>query len=244
MKRWLSLILLVVVALLEAIAVHRSWVTGPVAVASFLVIEAALVIIALRKDPNHPIKKLIRQELRAWRTCYFLLCRRTDYPHNAIPMTSHRRWAQIPAMLSLAGIIEIAAVDLLVPSPVIRLILLVLSLYSLVLLWAFFAQIKVFPSYIHNQQWVLRRGETIIASFSTPQVAHLSKARGFRTDLHAISGSTLVLGSTEGTNCCFEFCEPILARAPRYPWQPPTWVSVTQCLMWIDDPAIAINRYC
>lgn len=241
MKRWLHLIPLLVVVFVEIAAYRYGLLSGGMAVVTFILIEALLVGIILSKDKNHPVRRLMAAELQAWRTLFMLLTRKTEYPPGAIPLFSHQRWYQLPAMLTVAVIIEIIAVELLVPWQWLRILLLLLSIYSLLLLWAMFAGIKVHPSYVYNNALTLRRGRKSIATIPLTHIATITYSRGFDSDLHLAKDHVLTLGGPEGTNVLVTFSQAQPVQATGYFWQHRPMLSIQQCHLWLDQPDNLIN---
>lgn len=241
MKRWRFLILLALLILAETIAVHHRWISGRIAIGIFLIIEVVIVVAALYRDNSHPIRRLMITELKSWLTLLLLIRGKSEYPVGAIPLHGHKRWYQLPAIFTIAVAIEIIAVEMLISIGWLRLVLLVLSIYSLLLLWAWFAGSKVHPSFIQHDTVVLRQGRKIIATIPVAEIERITYQRGYRTDLHLVQGNTVILGSSEGTNIAITRHKPIPMKATGYFWQQLPMLDIKHCQIWLDNPNILIN---
>ena len=241
MKRWWFLILLALVVLTEIITVHHGWISGKVAIGAFLIIEVLIAVVALYLDSDHPVRRLLATELKSWHTLFLLIRGESEYPPEALPLYGHKRWYQLPAIFTAAVALEIIAVEMLVPIGWLRVLLLVLSVYSLLLLWAWFAGSKVHPSFIQDDTVVLRQGRKVIATIPLTAIAHMSYQRGYSTDLHLVQDDTATLGSSEGTNIAITLDDPIPMKATGYFWQRLPMVDIKHCHIWLDDPDSLIN---
>jgi hypothetical protein len=236
MKRWRFLILLAVVILAEIIAMHCGWISGRIAIGIFLIIEALIAAVALYRDSDHPIRRLLATELKSWVTLVLLIRGKSEYPTGAMPLYGYKRWYQLPAIFTAAVVIEIIAVEMLVSIGWLRVLLLVLSIYSLLLLWAWFAGSKVHPSYIQYDTVVLRQGRKIIATIPLTDIARMTYQRGYSTDLYLVQDDTVTLGNSEGTNIAITLHDPIPMKATGYFWQRLPMLDVKHCHIWLDDP--------
>lgn len=241
MKRWRFLILLALVVLAEIVAFHHGWISGRLAIGIFLIIEVLIAVVALYRDSDHPIRRLMATELQSWRTLILLIRGKSEYPVGATPLNGHKRWYQLPAIFTVAVAIEIAAVEILVSLGWLRLVLLVLSIYSLLLLWAWFAGSKVHPSFIQHDRLVLRQGRKIIAAIPVAEIERITYQRGYGTDLHLVQGDTVTLGSSEGTNIAITLHKPIPMKATGYFWQRLPMLDIKHCQIWLDNPDNLIN---
>jgi len=97
-------------------------------------------------------------------------------------------------MFTVAIVIEIIVIELLVPWPWLRLLLLLGSLYSIPLLWGYLAGRVVHPHYL-GEDLVLREGRTEVLRVPATDIVAVREVRGF-----AARREGLILGGPEGTN--------------------------------------------
>lgn len=244
--------LLLVPALLVAAAdlwlVGTGRISGPVAVAALFTAELVLLgvflgsswLVARRREipltTLVPPLKLFVWEISAWRDLWFLLRGRVLVPADAVALPARRGMWQLPTMFSAAIVIEIVAVELLLPSLWLRLVFLVASLYSLPLMWGMVAARMIRPHYLTADELVLRRGTMVVARIPHPQITAVRRDRGFGAEQWDISAKVLTLGGQDGTNVLLTLAEPVPAGHDRWPWQPEHSSPVAIVRLWLDEP--------
>lgn len=245
-KPLLALALLVAVADLWLLGTGR--ISGPVAVAALLTGELVLLgvflgsswLVARRRSipltTLVPPLKLVVWEAAAWRDLWFLLRGRTLVPAGAVALPARRGMWQLPTMFSAAIVIEIVAVELLLPWLWLRLVFLVVSLYSLPLMWGMVSARMIRPHYLTADELVLRRGRTVVARIPRLQITAARRDRRFGAEQWDIAAEALTLGGQDGTNVLLTLAEPVLAGHDRWPWQPEHSSPVSTVLLWLDEP--------
>lgn len=174
----------VAVALADAWLWWTGRVSGVGAVALFLAVEAALggtyVWSSLRRGIRPLPVRILLHEIRAI--------------DDLGQLPARTRWWHLPAMFTVAIVIEIIVIELLVPWPWLRLLLLLGSLYSIPLLWGYLAGRVVHPHYL-GEDLVLREGRTEVLRVPATDIVAVREVRGF-----AARREGLILGGPEGTN--------------------------------------------
>lgn len=206
-------------------------VSGAGAVAFFLGVEATVFagyLLWCRRRGVHPLETLpllryVRVELHAWADLSRLLRRRTVVPEGTVALHARRGWWQLPAAFTAAIGIEIIAVELLVPWLWLRLLLLVTSLYSIVLLWGVLAGRVVHPHHLGGEL-VLRQGREEILRVPVDEIGTVRSVRGFEADTRVVRDGRLTLGGPEGTNVEVVFTTP--------------QDGVDSCALWLDDATV------
>ncbi|OFP19774.1 hypothetical protein HMPREF2976_03815 [Corynebacterium sp. HMSC077D10] len=212
---------------------------GSEIVAGFIALElflAGLFLFANRDKDLVPVRA-VKSELQVLTTGVLLLLRQRRYSGGALD--SYRGWWVIPAAVTGATGIECIAIELLVPWVWLRAVILVVSLYSLVLLWGVFGAAFVYPHFVDGDL-VLRHAGRDIARIAPSAVASIVQSRGYSHERHAVDVDTLILGNGDGTNIHIELASPVLVSAPRWPWQKEHAVSINDVRVWCDAPAEAV----
>ena len=138
--------------------------------------------------------RILLHEVRAITDLGRLLRGRVVVPEGAVPLHARTRWWHLPAMFTVAIVIEIIVIELLVPWPWLRLLLFAGSLYSIPLLWGYLAGRIVHPHYL-GEDLVLREGRQEILRVPATDIVEVREVRGF-----AARREGLILGGPEGTN--------------------------------------------
>lgn len=223
-------------------------ISGPVAVAALLAGEFLLfglfLLVSHRQSRRLgvpltqlvPPLRLVTVEAGAWADLWRLFRGRVVVPEGAVALPARQGIWQLPVMFSAAVGIEIMAVELLLPWPWVRLVLLILSLYSLPLFWGFFAARSVRPHYIDRNALVLRHGRTVVARVPRASVDTVTGQRRFDDGEWAISDEALMLGSSTGTNVTLTLRSPVSATAQRWFWQSGQITPVRRIHLWLDEP--------
>lgn len=162
-----------------------------------------------------------------------LIARRPDVPDGARGYTYHRQSA--PMMWTMVGlvVIETAVVHLVVPWDIIRLVLLVLSLYSLIWIVGFIAGFMVRPHLMTDSELVIRHGPKKILVIPVADIERIQTKRrdlsGTRS-IRYVADSGLHLAQGGQTNLDVTLTKPING-VPQAVGQPVGRVS-----FWADDP--------
>lgn len=194
---------------------------------------------------KHPGIRLLLSELRLWQDLFLLCWGRTVVPAGSAPLTATQGLWFLPGALTAVTAVEVTAVELLVPSAVVRLAVTVVSVYSLLLLWAVFGRRRVYPSFVDDWSLVLRQGRTVLAEIPRNSIAEVTVDRTFRADRATVDDTILVLGNGAGTTLRIRLNDRTVVTDPdRWPWQKGQNVDITEILMWVDDPAgsVAVLR--
>lgn len=184
---------------------------------------------------------LIRHEWDAVRNVYRVAKRIHVAPKDAVILSARRGWWQVPAMLTVAIAIEVIVVDLLIPWPTVRIIVLAVSLYGLLIMWGIIAGRAVYPHYL-SEELVLRNGRTVVCRAPINAIEEFRHDRSFHSAQYEIESRRLILGSSEGTNVTVVFRTPQEVALPRWPWQRRRTEKVDECALWLDDAPTALAR--
>ena len=193
---------------------------------------------------RHPAVWLFRHEIRVWADLIRLMRRKRVVAPGQVPIPAETGLWGIPGMMTIATIIEIIALELLLPWPAVRVVLALVSIYSLVILWGLIGQRAVHPHTL-GPELVLKRGRTIIARIDVADVAEAVVSRDYAAEQYAVDGGVLTLANGQGANVHVT----LLPDADSAQAQPPTWIpwkkkpmeTVTEIALWADDPIEAVS---
>lgn len=224
---------------------HTDAISGVIALLSIFIGELLLALVALALALRHsrkteiplttliPPLHLIVLEAHMFIDFYRVLRGDVQAPQGSTTLPATTGLWTLPSALTAVTAIEIIALELLLPWPIARGILVVLSIYSLIWLWAIIGQRAVYPHYFTQDALVLRRGRTVVATLT--RIDAITLERNFDSDPYNITEDILILASSEGSNVRIR-CQPTPAKPFRWPWTNVSPKLITQVKLWIDDP--------
>lgn len=242
------------VVAVDLVLVLTGRLSGGVALALLLAIEAALLafffLVSWRESRVRgvplvqlvPPLALIIKEIHAWSDLFRLFRGRHYVPQGCTPLPARTGLWQLPIMLTVAVLIEVVVVELLVPWLWLRLPLLVISLYSLGLMWGMLAARAIYPHYIDHEgsRLVLRRGRMTVLHVPLEALARISHERSYDSIEHQVENEQLTLGGNSGTTTRLDLNQPLPAVLDRWPWQPRNTAEVTRINFFVDEPDSAV----
>ncbi len=162
-----------------------------------------------------------------------LIARKPDVPDGTRGFTYHRQSA--PMMWAMVGlvVIEIAVVHLVIPWDIVRLVLLVVSVYSLIWIVGFIAGFMVRPHLLDDRTLVLRHGPKTVVVLPLTDIERIETTgrdlSGMRS-IRYVDGSGLHLAQGGQTNVDVTLTRPIngVLQAEVHP--------VDRVSFWADDP--------
>lgn len=192
---------------------------------------------------DDPYWRMVAAEARTFASLGRWIARRPDVPEGAVAIGYSRGTLGMPLALAIAALIELVAVHLLVPWPVVRLVLDLLGVYGLLMVLGWLAGRIVRPHLIVGDELVLRSGPHICARVPLSAVADVRRDRRVSpTDagIHAIGDAdgaeALTLPGPDGTNLSIDLAQPVDSAVPAYPWFRPEPSEVTRLCLHVDDP--------
>ncbi|MFD5867711.1 hypothetical protein ACFWGD_03715 [Corynebacterium sp. NPDC060344] len=192
---------------------------------------------------RHPAVWVFRHEIRVWADLIRLLRRQRVVPPRRIPIPAVEGLWGIPGMMTVATIVELIAIELLLPWPEVRVVLALVSIYSLLILWSFIGQRVVYPHSV-GPELILRHGRTIIARIDAAAVGEVLVVRDYAAEQHAVGGGVLTLSNGQGTNVRVALhagAVPVETRPPTWiPWKKKPMETITEVALWADDPIEAV----
>ncbi|MEV0675125.1 hypothetical protein AB0I60_01240 [Actinosynnema sp. NPDC050436] len=113
---------------------------------------------------------LLRRERDGLRAIASLVRGRKDVPAGATAIPCGSAQKTFLVVMMVLGPVELVLVDLLVPWPWLRVVLLVLAVYSTVWMLAFYAGVHTRPHYVDDDRLVVRLGHLVSVSVDVGSV--------------------------------------------------------------------------
>lgn len=201
--------------------------------------EVALVfVLAFR---SRRARRMFRAEFALWVDLYRLVRRRVVVPPGAVAVPASPSLL-LPLALTAATAIEIVVVELVISLWWVRVVVAVVSLYSLAILWAFVMGPRIYPHYLADSELVLRAGRTVVARIPAAVLNRARRDRDYGTPSQRVEGDTLTLAGVEGTNLRLELKRPVEAQEFAWPWQSAQTREVASVRLGVDDPETFITQ--
>lgn len=167
------------------------------------------------------------------------ILRRQDVPRGTTAFSYHRQAA--PVMWVMVGLIaaETLALHLIVPWPMVRLVLVILSLYSLLWVLGFIAGFVVHPHLLSPDTLTLRHGPRVRVAIPVSSVAGIGIREGELPGLRSVRYTpasapggehVLHIAHAGRTNTVISLSTPLPGGSPT------DNEPVTQIHAWVDDP--------
>lgn len=207
----------------------------------FGLVVLVLLGVQIAQATRHGIKSVLPvrvflQELQLWRDFYYFVRRRQFFPTDAQPIMHTKGMWTLPIAIGCASIIELIAIELLLDSLTLRLLLAVLGGYGIFMLIAYCGRQYVYPSFLDGSTLVLKVKGAQVAVVPRDAISCFRHGRTFATDQHCIADDGLILGGAEGTNIEVLLNRPVLVESPRWWWQQKKEAAVSRIDMWADEP--------
>ncbi|MDO4760521.1 MAG: hypothetical protein Q4A31_01195 [Corynebacterium sp.] len=184
----------------------------------------------------HPAVRLLVKELRLLSDLVRWIRGHILVPEGAIVVSRQGRELTLPIAITVASAIEIVVIELLLTNPQLRLILFLLSVYGVIIFWAYVAQQCIRPSYLTQQECVLRQGGILLGTIPLNTIIWCGHVRGHDDQRRGIVDTRLNLGTSEGTNFLLRLTTPIRVPHERWWWNKQRWSFVTEVALWADQP--------
>lgn len=258
LHRWAPAVTAAVVAV-DAVLLAAGAITGGGAVRLFLAVEAPLLGVtavavaaavrshrrrgdslpaaARRVAAQSPFAPAVRAELRSYRALWMWARRRCDVPPGAVALHAGRGTVALPAAFAVATIVELVALDLLLPWLWLRVAVAALSLWSLLILGGFVALGRTRPHYLLGDTLVLRRSGSTVASVELAGIAAVVRRRRWSPTSPTVEDGRLALPNQDGTCVDIVLHDPVPARIPAWPRRGPVQ-DVDTVSLHLDDPEL------
>lgn len=181
--------------------------------------------------------RFLRNRGRAYHGVWLWLRRRTDCDgREREPLPGTRGVLAMPLAFLAATLLEMAVLHILIPWAWLRFSLVVLSLWSLLLLFAVFVADIAYPHYATDRALVLRRGGRTIATIAFDRIAAVVEHRRYNHTGTALDGDRLFLAGPDGTTVDVTLREPVDVRVESPLPGGRISAAVARISLFLDDP--------
>lgn len=229
--------LTVVIIVVDAILWATGVITAAVAVVLFLALELplGLIVIALlvrqygrerrsgvsrrkaleRMGATEPFIRLIVAELGNLNSLWLLIRgKRVGVDENTIGLSYAKGTLGLPIAFLVATVIEVIILYLVIPWVWLRVVILILSVYSVILVLGYLASRVVHPHLLNNEYLLLRAGRHVIARIPGGNIAKVMVTNRYKHTYPVEEDGHLHLASSLGTNVDLVLAEPVQAALP------------------------------
>ncbi len=156
---------------------------------------------------------MVKHEMGVFASLFRWIGRNKDLPDGATEIPYGKPLRQLMIVLLMVGILEIAAIHLLIPWRIPRIILLILSIYSLFWIIGLLASTIVYPHYVTGEALVIRFFHYHTISIPLSQVKSVESATRTAPENKTllITDDALYLNVLGSTNCLVSYNAPQLA---------------------------------
>lgn len=169
-----------------------------------------------------------------------LITRRPSVPEGAAKFTYHRQSSPMMWTMVALILVEVIVIHLVIPWETVRLIVLVLSVYSLIWVIGFIAGFMVHPHLVKDDQLVVRHGSKIALTIPFADIERLAAnrqdlpgTRSTRYDAPQEGGSAGTLRLAQGGQTNVE----VTLTRPLHGGTATRGKLVRRIHIWADDPS-------
>ncbi|MFI5718001.1 hypothetical protein [Nocardia sp. NPDC051750] len=181
--------------------------------------------------------RLLRNQARLYRGLWLWLRRTTDRgSRERQPLTATRGVLALPMAFLAATLIEVVVLHLVIPWAWLGITLAVLSLWSLVVLFAVAVADIAYPHYATGQELVLRRSGRVVARVPLDRIAAVADCRRYNHTATAFENGRLFLAGPDGTTADLTLRVPVTVRIDSLLPSARIAADATRISLALDDP--------
>lgn len=192
--------------------------------------------------------RLLRNQARLYTGLWLWLRRATDRDsREQQPLTAGRGVLTLPMAFLAATLIEVVVLHLVIPWAWLSITLAVISLWSLVFLFALVVADIAYPHYVTGQDVVLRRTGRVAARIPLERIAAVAECRRYNHTAPAFEDGRLFLAGPDGTNADLTLHDPVTVHIDSLLPSGRIAAETTRISLSLDDPATlrtALNTPC
>ncbi|MFD4402270.1 hypothetical protein ACFWPH_05840 [Nocardia sp. NPDC058499] len=180
----------------------------------------------------------LRNQARLYRGLWLWLRRTTDRDsRDQQPLTAARGVLALPMAFLAATLIEVVVLHLVIPWAWLGITLAVVSVWSLVFLFAVVVADIVYPHYVTGREVVLRRSGRVIARVPLDRIAAVAECRRFNHTATAFDDGRLFLAGPDGTTTDLTLRDPVAVHIDSLLPSGRITARTTRICLSLDDPA-------
>lgn len=189
---------------------------------------------------KHPGIRLLLHELALWRDLLRWIRKILAVPEDSQPILAKSGRLSLPIAMTCVSVVEIFVVELLLTG-LTRWVVLFVSVYSLLLLWAFVGRGFVYPHFLTKNEIVFRHFGKEICRVPLSFVSSACQYRSYYSKARDITSGVLILGGSNGTNVRLMLTHPTAALPDQWPWQAKKSSKITEIQFYCDRPKELLN---
>lgn len=194
------------------------------------------------------VSRLLRNQGRLYLGLWLWLRRTTDRDSRAQqPLTSARGVLAQPIAFLVATLIEVVVLHVLIPWVWLTITLAVVSLWSLVALFAVVVADIVYPHYVTEREVVLRRSGRVVARVPRDRIVAVAECRRYNQTAAVFDNGRLFLAGPDGTTADLTLRDPVAVRIDALLPGARIAAETTRISLSLDDPTVlrrALNAAC
>ena len=179
----------------------------------------------------------LHNQARLYRGLWLWLRRTTDRDSRDQPLTATRGVLALPMAFLAATLIEVGVLHLVIPWAWLSITLAVVSVWSLVFLFAVVVADIVYPHYVTGREVVLRRAGRVIACVPLDRIAAVAECRRYNHTATAFEDGRLFLAGPDGTTADLTLHDPVAVLIDSLLPSGRITAQTTRISLSLDDPA-------
>lgn len=179
------------------------------------------------------VRRAVRFEVGTWRSLARWLLRRPDVPAGGTPFAYRSTLVAPMVVMIVVSLIEVVAVDLLLPWPSVRMVLLVVGVWGTALVLGMLAAVTVHPHVVGPSGLRVRHGLSLDVHVPWDAVAGVRRVRRSRDGRTVqLDGRALHVVVSGQTTVEVTFTRPVTVTLPR-----DRTAEITELHLHADDAA-------
>ncbi|WP_283135450.1 hypothetical protein [Rhizohabitans arisaemae] len=186
---------------------------------------------------SNPMIRLVVSELVTLHSAWLLIRRRRHGVGADVRGFGYVKGSMtVPMLLVVAVLIEAALMHFLIPWAWLSAVLLLLSVYTLVLIFGLIARQIVHPHLLDSRTLTLRSGDHVVACVDVSLIGEVTSLKRAQHTWVAEEDGHLHLASSEGSNLDIRLTQPVEAVLPAYFARNCRRVVADRLSLYLEDP--------
>lgn len=148
----------------------------------------------------------------------------------------------LPVAFAIATLVEMGVLHLLIPWLWLSIVLAVLSVWSLLAFLGHFAVDRVYPHYLTDSLFVVRRFGEVVAVIKRSEIRSVTLTRRLSETNATVVDNRLYLPNMDGANVDITLNQPISIALPALLARHRKRVDVDHISVHVDDPAALVTE--